>query len=150
VGTLGYVAPAPLEKSVDDLLGELEGLRAQKLELEKKEQELKVLVRKKLDQQTERLKKLGIAPTAAVPDRIGQIILEGNTTRADEKILGMLGFRPGQVLAYPALEEARRKLEKAGFRDVTVEVLVSNPPDAPFKDIRVKVTEPAPKPALPK
>ncbi len=60
-----------------------------------------------------------------------------------------LGMRPGQVLQYPALEAARAKLEKAGFKSVTVEVL-PNELDTTFKDIRVKVTEPDVNPPAPK
>ncbi|VTR99865.1 unnamed protein product [Gemmata massiliana] len=52
----------------------------------------------------------------------------------------MIGIRPGEVLRYPVLEEARIKLEKAGFRDVVVEI-VPNKQDAQFKDVRVRVEE---------
>jgi hypothetical protein len=59
-------APTP-EKSVEQLLADLERVQAEKAALEKKEQELKTTIRKKLDQQTERLKKLGVGP-AVPPD----------------------------------------------------------------------------------
>jgi hypothetical protein len=136
--------PPPLPKSVEDLLSELERVQAQKAELDKKEQELKAVISKKLEAQAERLKKLGVAPKAAEPDRVGKIIIEGNTKTPDDKILDKLEFRPGQVLHYPALETARTKLEKAGFRGVTVEV-VPGEPGATFKDVRVKVDEPKPR-----
>ena len=46
--------PAPVEKTVEELLTELERVQADKAALEKKEQELKASVRKKLEQQAER------------------------------------------------------------------------------------------------
>jgi hypothetical protein len=135
---------APVEKSVDDLLNELERIQAQKAALEKQEQELKAAIRKKLEAQAERLKKLGVAPKdakdAKEPDRVGRIIIEGNTKTSDSKILNLLNLRPGQLLRYPALEESRKNLETAGFRGVFVEV-VPNELDSTFKDIRVKVDE---------
>lgn len=54
--------PPPPEKTVDDLIKELEGIQAQKAELEKKEKELKAALGKKLEVQGERLKKLGVTP----------------------------------------------------------------------------------------
>ena len=50
------------------------------------------------------------------PDRVGRIIIEGNTKTPDQKILDKLDLLPGQMLTLPALEEARANLEKAGFR----------------------------------
>ncbi len=140
--------PAP--SSVDDLLNQLERVQAEKAALEKKEQELKAAIRKKLDAQAERLKKLGIAPKEAKekePDRVGRIIIEGNTKTPDKKILDKLEFCPGQLLHYPALDAARARLEKAGFRGVTVEV-VPGELDANYKDVRVKVDESKPMPEL--
>ncbi len=143
-----FVKPTPPpEKTVEDLLNELERVQAEKAELEKKEQELKATVRKKLELQAERLKKLGVAPKdAKQPDRVGQIFIEGAAAKEEKKILDSLGMTPGQVLHYPALEGARAKLEKAGFQDVTVEVLHGDL-DPTFKNIRVRVTEPKPEPA---
>ena len=132
------------EKTVEELLTELERVQSEKAALEKKEQELKATVRKKLEQQAERLNKLGVTPKdMKTPDRVGQIFIEGNTKTADQKILDKLDFRPGQVLQYPSLEIARAKLEKAGFKSVTVEA-VPGELDATFKDIRVRVEEPKP------
>ena len=136
--------PPPPPPSVEQLLDELERVQAQKAALEKKEQELKAAIRKKLEAQTERLKKLGVAPQPAKeaePDRVGRIIIEGNTKTPDEKIHALLELRPGQILQYPKLDTARTRLEKAGFSGATVEVL----PDeigSTFKDVRVKVIEP--------
>jgi len=135
----------PPEPSVEQLLDELERLQAQKAALEKKEQDLKAVLRQKLQKQTERLNKLGVAPIPTVPERVGLIIIEGNTKTPDKRILDKLGMRPGEVLRYPALEEARARLIKAGFRDATVEIL-PNKSDSQFKDIRVRVDESKPRP----
>ncbi len=153
---------APREKTVDELLAELEDVQAQKARLDKQEAELKAAIRKKLDAQAERLKKLGVAPEPdkvgrvivegsdrggdrvilkpGEPDRVGKIIIEGNTKTPNEKILKLVELQPGQVLQYPALEAARERLKKAGFRDVVVEV-IANEQYSAFTDIRVKVTE---------
>jgi|GEM_PF-6375753 len=138
---LAYEPVTPKEPSVDELLNELERLQAQKAELEKKEKELKATLRKKLEQQSERLQKLGVI--AKEPDRVGRIIIQGNTKTPDEKILEKLDLRPGQILQYPAIEASRLKLAKLGFRSVTVEVVPSEL-DSPFKDIRVTVEETKP------
>ena len=130
----------PKEKSVEELLDELERLQAQKAELEKKEQELKALVRKKLEKQAERLNKLGVAPQPAKepePDRVGRIVIQGFAAKDEKKVREALGIVPGQILQYPALKEAPRRLEKAGFSGATVEV-IPNELDSHFKDIRVK------------
>ncbi|MBN9118925.1 MAG: hypothetical protein J0I06_07160 [Planctomycetes bacterium] len=137
---LGPTAPAPREKSVDDLLAELEDLQAQKARLEKQEAELKATIRKRLDAQTERLKKLGVTQEAKGPDRVGRIIIEGNTKTPDKKILALLELQPGQILTYLGLEEARARFKKGKF-SATVEV-IPNELDSTFKDIRVKVVEP--------
>jgi hypothetical protein len=138
------VIPAvPQEKSVDELLNDLEQLQAQKAELEKRERELKATLRKRLEKQAERLNKLGVAPQPAKepePDRVGRIVIEGNTKTPDKKILEKLELFPGQILQQPALEAARARLEKAGFRGVKVEV-ISNEVETHFKDIRVTVDE---------
>jgi outer membrane protein assembly factor BamA len=136
---------------VDDLLNELERVQTQKAELERKEKELKAAVSKKLEEQAERVKKLGIAPPPAKekePDRVGRIIIEGNTKTPDGKILDKLDLHSGQILQYPKLEAARARLEKAGFRGVVVEA-IPNELDPTFKDIRVKIDESKlkPKPA---
>ena len=160
--------PPPPEKSVEDLLNELERVQAEKAALEKREQDLKAALRKKLEAQVERLRKLGVAPSErdkvgraliegdapagdrviAKPDRVGRIIIEGNTKTADQTVLVLVDFQAGQILHYPALETAKTKLQKAGFTDVTVEVVPNNL-DSGFKDVRVKLTEPNPPPVVP-
>ena len=78
------------------------------------------------------------------PDRVGRVILEGNTITQDRVILNQLDLRPGQLLQYPKLEEARMRLSRLGIFDPeeppTVEVL-PNELDDTFKDIRVRVRE---------
>ncbi|MFM8273552.1 MAG: outer membrane protein assembly factor BamA [Gemmata sp.] len=79
-----------------------------------------------------------------VPDRIGRIIIEGNEVTQDRVIMNQLDLRPGQVLQYPKIEDARMRLNRLGIFDTdeppTVEVL-PNELDGTFKDIRVRVKE---------
>ncbi len=78
------------------------------------------------------------------PDRVGRIIIEGNDITRDRVIMNQLDLRPGQILQYPKLEDARMRLARLGIFDPeeppTVEVL-PNELDATFKDIRVRVRE---------
>jgi len=63
----GEAVPKP-EPTLDQLLDQIEKIRAQKAELEKQEQALAAEVRKKMVKQTERLNKLGLGtPTPAPP-----------------------------------------------------------------------------------
>jgi len=56
------------EKSLEKMLDQLEGLRVRKADLEKQEQELMTEVRKLLEKQDERVKRLGVvSPPLAVP-----------------------------------------------------------------------------------
>jgi hypothetical protein len=85
-----------------------------------------------------------VAQAKKEPDRVGRVIIEGNTATPDRLITGaLLDLRPGQILQYPRLE-ASRKLLGCGLFDranpPTVEV-IGNELDATFKDIRVRVTE---------
>lgn len=126
----------PAEKSVEQLLDDLERAQAQKAGLKKKEQELTAAVRKRLAKQAERLNKLGVDPNAE-PDRVGRIVIQGFAAKDEKKIRDVLGVFPGQIIDYPTLECARARLEKTGFRGAAVEV-VPNGPDSHFKDIRVR------------
>jgi outer membrane protein assembly complex protein YaeT len=78
------------------------------------------------------------------PDRVGRVIIEGNEITKDRVILNQLDLRPGQVLQYPKLEDARMRLARLGIFDPeeppSVEVL-PNELDQAFKDIRVRVRE---------
>ena len=60
--------PSPLpEPTVEQMLDSLESLRVQKAELEKKEREIVASINKKIDKQTERMKKLGLEKPPVVP-----------------------------------------------------------------------------------
>jgi hypothetical protein len=135
-------AQLPKEKSLDQLLDELEAIRAKKVEMEKAEQELVKAIQQKSTKQAERMKQLGLNPAAATdgPKRVGRIIIEGNTVTTDGKILKMLKLRSGTVLEYPKLEEFRARLKKAGFQETSVE-LINNEWDSIYQDILVKVKE---------
>ena len=78
------------------------------------------------------------------PDRVGRIIIEGNTITDQRVILNQLGLYPGQVLQYPKLEQARQNLMRLGIFDQedppTVDV-VPQEFDSAYKDIRVRVKE---------
>lgn len=78
------------------------------------------------------------------PDRVGRVIIEGNDITRDRVILNQLDLRPGQILQYPKLEDARMRLNRLGIFDPEeppqVEVL-PNELDQTFKDIRVRVKE---------
>jgi hypothetical protein len=52
--------PPPKAASIDDLLNRLDSLKAQKAALEKAEKETLALLKEMLDQQKDRLKKLGV------------------------------------------------------------------------------------------
>lgn len=86
------------------------------------------------------------------PDRVGRLTFEGNTVTRDRVILNQLtdDFRPGQILPYNKLDEARMRLARLGIFDPgdpergtlppQIEVL-PNEFDSAFKDIRVSVAE---------
>lgn len=85
-----------------------------------------------------------ILEPAREPDRVGQIIIEGNDITAQRVILNELGLYPGQILQYPKLEEARMNLIRRGIFDQedppSVEVIPRDD-GSNFKDIRVRVKE---------
>jgi outer membrane protein assembly complex protein YaeT len=78
------------------------------------------------------------------PDRVGRVIIEGNTVTKDRVIMNQLGLYPGQVLQYPLLEDARMRLARLNIFDQqnppSVEVMPSEF-DNCFKDIMVRVQE---------
>lgn len=77
------------------------------------------------------------------PDRVGRVLIEGNTATPDYLIHGMLDLRPGQILQYPQLEAARKLLGRGFFdrADPPAVEVIANELDSTFKDIRVRVTE---------
>jgi hypothetical protein len=145
-GLPGVVTPtapqAPREKSLDQMLDELESLRAKKAEIEKAEQELIKAIRQKAEKQVERMKLLGVEPSGA--KRVGRIVIQGNTITEDGVILDMVDLRPGQVIEPSRLEEANARLKKAEkkrkFQSATVE-LMPNEWDSIYLDVLVKVKE---------
>ncbi|MGL6096183.1 MAG: outer membrane protein assembly factor BamA, partial [Fimbriiglobus sp.] len=77
-------------------------------------------------------------------DRVGRIIIEGNTVTDQRVILNQLRLYPGQVLQYPKLREAEANLARLGIfdgEDPPQVVAVPTDGDSPFKDIRVRVKE---------
>jgi RNA polymerase sigma factor (sigma-70 family) len=82
--------------------------------------------------------------SGAEPERVGRIVIEGNTVTPDRVILDQIPLVPGQVLEYPKLEEARKNLVRLGVFDhedpPTVEA-VPGDADGGFRDIRVRVKE---------
>jgi hemolysin activation/secretion protein len=137
--TIPSVQPTK-EKSLDQLLDELETLRKQKAEMEKKEQELVKLIQQKADKHVERMKQLGVVPreTSGEPKRIGRVLFEGFAEKDEKKLQNMLDFTPGQILEFPMLEQARVRLMKAGYQMVLVEVQPKQS-DSQYLDILVKV-----------
>ena len=81
---------------------------------------------------------------AADPDRVGQIVIKGNTVTADRVILDRIKLYPGQVLEYPKLEEARTNLLRSGLFDADDPPTVTVVPRADgsrFQDIEVRVKD---------
>ncbi|HEY3788777.1 MAG TPA: outer membrane protein assembly factor BamA [Urbifossiella sp.] len=76
--------------------------------------------------------------------RVGRVLIDGNTITQQRVILNQLGLRPGQILQYPMLEDARMRLNRLGIFDQnnppTVEVL-PNEMDNEFKDVVVRLNE---------
>jgi outer membrane protein assembly complex protein YaeT len=78
------------------------------------------------------------------PSRVGRVIIQGNDVTQDRVILNQLDLRPGQVLDYTKIDEARMRLARLGIFDAedppNVEV-IPNELDSMFKDVRVTVKE---------
>lgn len=78
------------------------------------------------------------------PDRVGRIIIEGNTITDQRVILNQLGFYPGQILQRPQLERAKLNLQRLGLFDMEDPPSIEEIPnefDSTYKDIRVRVKE---------
>ncbi|MBN9516932.1 outer membrane protein assembly factor BamA [bacterium] len=81
------------------------------------------------------------------PSRVGRVIIEGNTVTDQRVILNQLndvGIRPGQILQYPKLEDARMRLARLGIFDQATPPEVTELPnemDSEFKDVLVRVNE---------
>lgn len=85
--------------------------------------------------------------TGREPDRVGRIIINGNTVTRQDVILNelrMAGLNSGQILQYPSIEVARLNLFRRGIFDSdnppSVEIR-QNEFDSIYKDIIVTVNE---------
>ncbi|OWK43440.1 Outer membrane protein assembly factor YaeT precursor [Fimbriiglobus ruber] len=78
------------------------------------------------------------------PDRVGRLIIEGNTITGQRVILNEIALYPGQILDYLKLKQAESALSRLGIFDrdnpPMVEVLSADS-DGAYKDIRVRVKE---------
>jgi RNA polymerase sigma factor (sigma-70 family) len=74
--------------------------------------------------------------TEKKPERVGQVIIVGNTKTATSVILKKIPLRPGEVLDYEALRTAERNL--AAFNAT---ITVENSDNSEFKDVVVTVNE---------
>jgi outer membrane protein insertion porin family len=88
------------------------------------------------------------AETGALPVRVGQIIVIGNKRISSESILAHVPLFPDQVLSYPDLKEAEKRLAELGLfvvdpaAGVHPTITVLDPDgDNPYKDIRITVQE---------
>jgi outer membrane protein assembly complex protein YaeT len=78
------------------------------------------------------------------PTRVGRVIIEGNTVTQDYVILNQLDLRPGQILQFEKLEDARMRLARLGIFDQANPPVVEALPnelDSSFRDVRVQVNE---------
>ncbi len=82
------------------------------------------------------------------PDTVGRVLVAGNEVTRQNIILRQVPVYPGQVLEYPALAQAERKLARLGIFEANPEkgqrptVTVLDPfSDNPVKDILVQVEE---------
>lgn len=121
------VVPAPYQKSVEQMVLELEALTEQKAQIEKKANELRAEIRKKLDALNDRVSKIdggkGKEAKGGGPARVGRVRLEGFAGKDEPKVLEVLeaaGLRPGQIIRYPELEATRGRLERMGFKGAEV------------------------------
>ena len=81
---------------------------------------------------------------AGAPKRVGRIIIEGNEVTQDRVIMNQLDLRPGQVLEYPLVDQAKARLSRLGIfdSDNPPEVVVlPNEWDSIYQDILVRVRE---------
>jgi hypothetical protein len=67
------VATPPAEKSIDQILDEVNRIRAQKAELDRQEQELLKEARKKLDKLNERANQMGVNPPPVLDSITGSL-----------------------------------------------------------------------------
>jgi hypothetical protein len=139
------VPTAPAEKSIEQLLKELEGVQAQKADLLKREADLKAAVQKKLESIQKQVDKLGAggapgANKADGPNLIRRVELMGFADR-DEKevnaIVAKAGLVPGGLLTKPMMDAVQGRLAMAGFPGVSFEVIRPEPAQPQVADIRL-------------
>jgi hypothetical protein len=138
------VPAPPAEKSVEQLLKDLEGVQAQKVDILKREADLKTAVQQKLEAIQKQADKLGAGPAvpkAREPNRVGSVRVEGFSKKDEPKVVAMLKILPGQILQYPELEVTRARLEKAGFKGAEV-LALPNDLDSAFNDILIRSGSP--------
>ncbi len=82
------------------------------------------------------------------PARVGEIKIIGNEVTQDRVIRRNVPLYPGQILSYPAIQEAEANLARTGIfktdpaEDIRPRVEVLDPDsDSPFKDILIRVQE---------
>lgn len=137
--------PAPKEPTVEELLNELEKVQAQKAALEKREKELAEAARKKLEQQGERLKRLGLKPTApqgAGEPVIGEVLVSGAGAKEVEKIKAAARLKTGEPFSEHELIAARVRLDAAGYRSAEFKRAYRPNADPGVADIIIEVTKP--------
>ncbi len=84
------------------------------------------------------------AQEKTAPDRVGRILVLGNSDTPDWMILWQLDLRPGQVLDYGKVEVARKRLTNLGLFDAAQPPSVEVSPnelDDTFKDIHICIKE---------
>jgi len=82
-------------------------------------------------------------PDEKPPARVGQIFIVGNEVIPQRVILARLPLYPGQLLTYPDLRAAERKLGRLRLLGIDSSVKVLDPGASEFNDILVTVQEPA-------
>jgi len=76
------------------------------------------------------------------PARVGQIFITGNKIISDDIFLKALDLFPGQILTYPALQIAEKKLSRLkGLKSSPKVSVLDREGDGEFKDIQITVEE---------
>ncbi len=76
------------------------------------------------------------------PARVGQLFIIGNKKIADEVILEQVKLFPGQILNYPDLHAAEKKLSRIkGLKSNPKVTVIESEGESEFKDIQITVEE---------
>jgi hypothetical protein len=101
----GRTIPAPAkEKSIEELLAQLDAIKAQQEQLEKARTETVALVKEKLKQQKQRLQKLGVEEEPVAPPAVPAVV--GQT--ADPLVGGSVPGLPAAPAVAPVLNTEKR------------------------------------------